>query len=438
MNRRNLIAGVGAGLAAPAAFADAPSTPALEDAARDAWLYVLPLIELAALRARPQGPSGRPRPLNTLFHARELATPSRRAVTAPNNDTLYSTAFIDTTDGPVRLEIPQAHGRYLSVQVLDMYTDNNFILSPRTPGGAAGDWRLISPRAAPKGPRDLQLATPHAWINIRTLVDGPADLPAAHAIQDRMQLTGPAAGAPTAPATRDSDWSAYFKAAGRLLQSDPPRFRKGLEAFELVRGSGQRADFDPAGYSAQQVAAIQTGVVKARQVVQGGGGGQRFVAGWTYPRPDLGDFGDNFTFRAIVANTGLAALKPTEAMYMRPEGDGAGLFHGDGLYRLTLTQPIPVDGFWSLTMYQPTPTRQNFLVENELGRYSVGDRTRGLIRGPNGELDIWIGRSNPGAERVANWLPAPSSGPYTLSLRAYLPRPALLSGDSRLPAIVAV
>jgi hypothetical protein len=99
-------------------------------------------------------------------------------------------AFVDTTEGPVLLEIPDCGKRYLSVQIMDMYTNNNFILSPRTPGGAAGEWRIISPSSELRDTRDLRLATPHAWVIARVLVDGPTDLPATHAVQDRLELRG--------------------------------------------------------------------------------------------------------------------------------------------------------------------------------------------------------------------------------------------------------
>jgi hypothetical protein len=56
------------------------------------------------------------------------------------------------------------------------------------------------------------------------------------------------------------------------------------------------------------------------------------------------------------------------------------------------------------------------------------------MRGPGGALDIWIGRSDPGGERTANWLPAPRTGPFALTFRAYQPR-ELLGGTYRLPSI---
>ena len=97
---------------------------------------------------------------------------------------------------------------------------------------------------------------------------------------------------------------------------------------------------------------------------------------------------------------------------------------------------LPVNGFWSLTIYEATPEGQFFLTENPLRRYAIGDRTRGLRTAPNGGVDIWIGRDDPGGARTANWLPAPRRGPWAVTLRAYLPKPELLSGAYRLPPLL--
>jgi hypothetical protein len=91
---------------------------------------------------------------------------------------------------------------------------------------------------------------------------------------------------------------------------------------------------------------------------------------------------------------------------------------------------------WSLTAY--LPQGQSYLVDNLLNRYSIGDRTAGLRRNDDGSFDIWISRQNPGGEKTDNWLPAPESGPYSLYMRAYLPKPELLSGDYRLPPLMPV
>jgi hypothetical protein len=86
-------------------------------------------------------------------------------------------------------------------------------------------------------------------------------------------------------------------------------------------------------------------------------------------------------------------------------------------------------------MYERTFDGRQFFTENPLKRYAIGDRTPGLTSNADGSLDIWISSRDPGAERQANWLPAPT-GPFTMTLRAYLPARALLNGDYRLPLVV--
>jgi hypothetical protein len=435
MNRRRFLESLAA--ASALAPGDAAAAPAdLRSDARTAWLYVLPLIEMAVARARilQRRGDGHAPPSNSLIHAPHLAGPASRAITTPNCDTIYSTAFVDVSAGPVGLGVPAAGSRYFSLAILDMYTDANVVLGARTPGGAAGDYRLIGPGTSKRDARDLELATPHAWLLARILVDGDGDLPAARRLQGALALAGPPLLPPPVYATRASDWSAYFRFAADLIESDPPRFAAGRAAFARLRGACRSGDFARAGYAEADALAIDDGVADARSLVQGAVRQQAFSDGWSYPRPNLGNFGDDIAYRAAVAVGGLGALPREEAMYMRAAGDGGdGLFRGDGLYRLRLPAAPPVDGFWSLTMYEATADGQFFLTPNVLARYAIGDRTRGLRRDVDGALDLWIGRGDPGGERRANWLPAPASGPFALVLRAYLPQRPLLDGSYRLP-----
>ncbi|WP_340644963.1 DUF1254 domain-containing protein [Phenylobacterium sp.] len=406
--------------------------------AEKAWLYALPLIEMAAARVRmldtthPGLHSG----LNRFVHNRELVGPADREITTPNNDTLYSSAWIDLTDGPVTLTLPDPGARYVSIAVMDMYTNNSVILGARTPSGPAGVYRLVGPDEVELGENDLKVGTPHAWVLARILVAGDADLPDARAFQADLELSGPAAAPPKGHATRDDAWPEFFRSAADLLGADPPGSIVGLEAFERIRAAGRGGNFDPAGYSGDDLVSIEAGVARARTMVSGGTNNLRFVEGWSYPLPDLGQFGDSYRFRAAVAVQGLGALEVAEAMYMRAQSEeGSWAFNGDGLYCLSLAKPVPIDGFWSLTMYEATDDGQFFLTENRIGRYAIGDRTPGLVRNADGGVDIWIGREDPGGEKTANWLPAPRSGPFALFMRAYLPKPEMLDGTYRLPPI---
>lgn len=434
--RRLLQLAAAASVAGAAGGANAaPADGLTPQAVADAWLAALPLVEAASARARmtnPQAPI-KMAGLNAFAHARQLVNPRIRAITTPNNDTFYSQAFVDLTKGPVELTIPDAGKRYLSVAVMDMFTNNNAVLGHRTKGGAAGKWTLVGPgMSAPKGARALKVATPHAWLLARTLVDGPEDADAAHKVQDGLVLNGPAVGAYPPGAPRTASWSDYFRAVDALLGADPAPTKTGLAAFAALKA--RTPTFDPAALG-PDAAIVEAGVNQGRMVIKLLSASAKFTQGWQYPMADLGDFGDDIRYRALVAVAAIAALVPAEAMYLRAQGEDGILFGSDKPYKLSLPAALPVEGFWSLTMYEATTDGQYFFTENSINRYSIGDRTRGLKKSAAGGLDIWIGRSDPGGEKTANWLPAPKSGPYAMILRAYLPKPELLEGRYRLPAI---
>jgi hypothetical protein len=424
---------------APAARAQAQGGD-LKSAAREAWLYGLPLIEMASTRARALAGKGQPAGLNRFGHARMLAGPTARGVTTPNNDTLYSSAWIDLTRGPVSLALPTTGDRYISVAGMNMFTDNDFVLGARTTGGGGGKFTIVGPGQTGSGPNIVRLSTAHGWLLSRILVDGEGDLPAVRALQDQLAIAAPPVTPPTATyGDRRAPALDYFASVAALLrESPPPGTDAGLFARIAPLGLTGAGGFDPKRFSPAQVADIEAGVAEARQALTVFRPGAS-VQGWTYPRANLGFYGQDYLFRAAVALGGLAALPPAEAMYMNPVGDQGRMFTGPGPYvmRFPADRMPPVDAFWSLTMYEATPEGQFFLTENAIKRYAIGDRTPTLKKNADGSLDIWIARADPGGERAGNWLPAPAQGPFTVSFRAYLPRPELMDGRYRLPPITA-
>jgi hypothetical protein len=93
-----------------------------------------------------------------------------------------------------------------------------------------------------------------------------------------------------------------------------------------------------------------------------------------------------------------------------------------------------VDGFWSLTMYE-LPSQ--LMVANPIDRYSVGDRTEGLAYAADGSLTLYLQADSPGADKESNWLPAPN-GPFSITLRMYVPTAAALAGPYAPPPITLV
>lgn len=406
----------------------------LRTAAREAWIYTLPLIEVATTRQRGQALGQR---MDVFAHVRHLANHKHRAVTTPNNDTLYSTAQIDLSAGPVTITLPPTGSRYFSLALMDAYTNNFAILGTRTTGTEGGTFRLVGPGDAAEGWNLIRSPTDHAWALARILVDGPHDLEAAREVQAGLSMQGPACEAPGPYAARSAPWAEYFVSAAALMRANPPPVTD-MAALGRMAPLGLLDGFDPARFSEAEAAEIEAGVAEARKAVRKGGlGGMDFVEGWSYPNARLGDFGQDYLYRAAVALSGLAALPPVEAMYMRAEGPlPRALFDGATAWRLSFPAGghLPVQSFWSLSLYEATEDGQFFFADNPLDRYAIGDRTPGLKTNPDGSLDIWIGHQSPGSERESNWLPAPA-GPFALFMRAYLPKPELLDGGYRLPPV---
>src|SRR5262249_12089662 len=89
-------------------------------------------------------------------------------------------------------------------------------------------------------------------------------------------------------------------------------------------------------------------------------------------------------------------------------------------------QTPPVNGFWSLTLYN----EHHFFAKNDLKRYSLGTKNRDLKYNADGSLTIYV-QADPPADAVrANWLPAPKDAIFSLFIRAYWPKAAVLDGHS--------
>lgn len=424
-----MAAGAAASIVSPRALA----APTLRSTACEAWLYLLPLVEIAAVRARLLAAG----PANRFVHQADITTVASQRVTAPNNDTLNSRTFLDLRGGPVTLTLPPSGSRYLSLALIDMFSNNIVVLGTRTTGPEGGAFVVAGPDgAAPPG----AIRAPGTCVFAlgRTLVNGPDDLVAARAVQTAIAASGPTSPVPWAPpVARDAAWRDYFTGAGRLLAETGAPVSDRAFFARVARLGLTPTGFAPPDFSPAEIAEIEQGVADARRYAIHPDGDLSVTNGWLYPRANLGRFGQDYAARGYIALTGLFALPVEEAIYTRTTGDAAdGLFHRDGYHlRFAADALPPVDGFWSLALYEATPAGQFFFTPNAIDRYSIGDRTPGLVRGADGSLDIWISRTDPGPRRHANWLPAPRTGPYLLSMRAYLPRPALLYGNYRFPPV---
>jgi len=418
----------------------------LESLIDSAFQYAYPLYALAQTRYRavqdPSNPQGHSP--NTLRHERELSDHTSRWITAPNNDTLYSNAWLDLSRGPVRVRADaMPRGRYWSIAFMDAFTNNFAVLGQRLDDEGPVDVTLAGPRDhGTSAPGRVMRAPGHdVWMFCRCLVEGPEDLPHSHAMQDRLHVLGPAdeARAGRVVPTRSRDPHNFLAVVNELLARNPapPSERALLERWSAV---GLRPGAVGAWHDIEDDArtawTVRIGIAH-ENLRRASATGRREVQGWIASAVEMGDFGANYPLRASVALGGLGALPPVEAMYfVRFHDDSGGLLDGRNRYVLTVPPGgIPTDSFWSFSMYEPTPDSQRFFVANPIRRYSIGNRTPELVVGADGSLDVALQHEAPLDERLrANWLPAPA-GLFQISLRTYLPRPELRDLTAAMPRI---
>jgi hypothetical protein len=404
-----------------------------------AFYYAFPLYEFARIEQERTGAiDGRSGLLNTIVHRARLLDHTSRVVTAPNNDTIYSSSFLELSGGPVEIEAPSSQDRYFSIAFMQAFTDVFAYVGTRATGGAGGPAWIVGPQwrgQAPEGVRLIRSPTNDVWMLMRTLVDGPADLAAADAFQQRLTMSLPAGRAHArgyAAAARDVNDPANFLAVVNEVIARSPGGAEQLSRAARFAAQGVGAAPTPAILEHYRVL-IPRALESLREFFRFT---SNVVDGWSYQPHGIGDFGENDQLRAAVALGGIAALGEEEAMYFHANFDAEGApLNGANRYRWRVPPGgVPVDAFWSLTMYSMTPEGRYFLVENPIARYSVGDRTPGLVADADGSIEILVQHDRPDGALAANWLPAPA-GPMRLALRAYLPRAELRARTWRAPPL---
>lgn len=386
-------------------------------------------------------------------HSRELASPDQEFVT-PNNDTLYSIAVVDVRSGPVMLQVP-ATDRYYVLQFVDAWTNNFAYVGTRSTGGDAGSYRIVASEDD-RDPAGNTIVAPTGLFVIvgRVAVAGADDLVAARTFQDALQLDlpeQPPIGLPQIDPASDPElvfWERLRVSIAAFPPSSGEReILAGYRATGILDADSPNVDPDPE-FRRTLLQAQRDGADRLEQLIKSA---DFAVNGWTVGThvfdynldhhefgtidTDEWRFGDrNFSHiaRSAAARVGLWGNHGYEAVYAQVFLDENGEpLHGSHRYELHLEEPPPVKAFWSLTMYDAD---RFYLVANPIGRYSIGDRTPGLVYGDDGSLTLYLQHDPPSEEHVSNWLPAPE-GTFRPIMRMYLPEDPVLDRRYQLPAI---
>jgi hypothetical protein len=400
--------------------------------------YGMPAFEMARLAYDFSYDPGNSRrvPVNSFAHRRILSDHRHRLVTTPNHDTLYSSAVIDLSLGPVTLQVPAFGERYHSLAFMDSYTNNFAYVGSRATGGEGGSYVIAGPGRhieAPAGARILRAPGNHISILARILVDGAADYAMVHRLQDRLALSGPAPVRSDLVRPLTGDGENFVTVVNRVLHDDPPPDADAPLLKELaVAGLGGgiiALTSEQRQWWRKDFARVRSELIAASKEIGSS------IFGWQYSQSSVGNFGTDYRTRAVIAIQGMAANIPAESVYALAltDADGRSLAERHR-YRLRLLLGAPpADGFWSLSIYEVMADGGMYFSDNALHRYAVGSLSPDLHRNEDGSVDILI-QKEPPQDFTANWLPAPE-GKFALMMRAYLPRPDMLDGRFRYPGI---
>lgn len=453
-----VVSGCGTGQQEPA---DAkPSAGQVREIAKQAYIYGFPMVDSYRIQhAFFVGKAG-PQDKGAWNHALSTArvfTPADTTVQTPNADTPYTMLGADLRAEPLVLTVPPIEaGRYYSLQFIDGYTYNFDYVGSRTTGNGGGRYLLAGPGwngDKPDGVNQvIRSDTDFALVIYRTQLFDPADIgdvkeiQAGYTVQPLSAYLGqPAASAPPvdfiAPLTPEEQKTSprFFEILSFLLKYAPVLpGEQDLRARFATIGIGPDGSFDADTLSAETRDAVQAGMADAwaeldafkKDKLESG----QVTSGQLFGTREYLD--GNYLYRMAGAVVGIYGNSRDEAVYPVLAVDSAGdPLTGAHHYTLRFAPGAlpPVNAFWSLTMYKMP---ESLLVANPIDRYLINSpMLPDLIRDPDGGITIDVAHQSPGADREANWLPAPE-GPFQMILRLYWPKEEALNGSWEAPKAV--
>jgi hypothetical protein len=407
----------------------------------DAYLYFYPLITMDMTRRQSTniepGKEFGKGPMNAFTNVPAYPPGDLKLVVRVNFDTLYSIAWLDLTKEPMVVSAPETDGRYYLLPMLDMWTD--VFASPgwRTTGTHAQNYLVTPPGwtgTVPSGVNRISAPTPYVWIIGRTKTDGPPDYPAVHKIQAGYKVIplsqwpkpagpvqvkiDPTVDMKTPPKVQVDTMPAgkYFAYAAELLKVNAPHSTDQPMVAQLKKigiEPGKSFDIekvDPAISKALAGAPQEAQRLMAWKVPTIA----RVANGWSMNTNTMGVYGNYYLKRAIVAQLGLGANLPEDAIYPINLGDEQSRpLQGSSNYTLHFAkgETPPAGAFWSVTLYDA----EGYQVPNPLNRFALSSWMP-LKFNSDGSLDLYFQNESPGKDIEPNWLPAPK-GAFNLTMR---------------------
>ncbi|VXB33681.1 putative lipoprotein [Burkholderia sp. 8Y] len=432
--------------------------------ARDALFWAWPMVNvynrrLAFKRAPEPGLAGGVlpfAPLNRMAMLTDYMQPNQRWVACPNQDVVYGAGILALDASPVVIQVPDFGKRFWVYQLANLRTDGFATLGSMY-GTKPGFYMVVGPRWKGEVPAGI-IAVLHADSQTAMVIprvfqaDTPEDRAAVEAVirdidvypladyDGRMKRrdwhTLRVFPEPAGSGDGEVRWvrpETFFDELPAVLADAPPR--AGEEAmYAKVLAVIAAARKDPALKAAMIDEAKKAEQELVDPLLQFRKWGAPLPFHWT-TLDDGARFGVDYFTRTAVAKSNIMVNAANETRYYYQDLDASGnRLDGKGRYEITFAkgQLPPTRGFWSLALYDD----HHFFVKNALNRYALGTRNTQLQYGSDGSLTLYLQADSPGADKEANWLPAPAGASFSLMLRNYGPAGDSQSANWTPPAVV--
>lgn len=368
----------------------------------------------------------------------------------PDPEMLYFSGWLDLSDGPVLLNIPDIDKRFFSIAVTDAFADiKHFSSRDINPGTdkhmlsiSNAEWHGELP-AIPVS--TLRINSNKAWLSGQLRMKNRNDAETALSLLNGFWLAGiseyngqrPAQiSASSGSFVNNLDDLSFFATLQQVLRENtlPQSQTILLQQFNRVGFGPDASDFSIESLPENHRTGLDAAIKEARKMILAST--QRSlpnVNGWM-PSSISGDYSDgDFMRRATAVKSG-STFQPSEMMAMARVFDEEGLLlSGKHQYTLAFAANSlpPVDAHWSISIYNS----QDFsFVENPANRHSLSSNDT-LKLTEDGGLKLLLQQETPAD--TTNWLPTPSAE-FVVMIRLYHPQEPLLNGEYQLPTLMKI